>query len=68
LNNLKSIETLIKIKKKQTKIIVRSTKSEANKREINNYNKEELDKKKLELRNNIDKDNKREFDLNAKYN
>jgi len=67
LNNLKSIEALIKIKKKQKKIAIRSIKSETNKREINDYNKKELNRKKLKLKDNIDKDNKRKFDLNIKY-
>jgi len=62
------IETLIKIKKKQKKIVVRSIKSKTNKKRTNDYNKKELNKKKLKLRNNINKDNKREFDSNAKYN
>ncbi len=67
MNNLKSIEALIKIKKKQKKIAIRSIKSETNKREINDYNKKELNRKKLKLKDNIDKDNKRKFDLNIKY-
>jgi len=33
---------------------------------MNNYNKRELNMKKLELRNNIDKNKKREFDSNTK--
>jgi len=68
LNNLKSIKALIKIKKKQKKIAIRSTKSKTNKREINDSNKRELNKKKLKLKDDINKDNKRKFDSNAKYN
>ncbi len=68
LNNLKLIETLIKIKKKQKKIAIQLIKSKTNKRRTSNYSKKELDKKKLKLRDNINKDNKEKFDLNTKYN
>jgi len=61
------IEAQIKIKKKQKKIVVRSIKSETNKEEINNYNKRDLDKK-LKSTNDINKDNEKKFDSNAKYN
>jgi len=40
------------------KFVVRSTKSETNKKEINNYNKRDLNKK-FELTNNINKNNKK---------
>jgi hypothetical protein len=49
-------------------MVVQSIKSEINKKKINNYNKKELDKKKLRLRDNINKNNKREIDSNTKYN
>ncbi len=68
LNNLKSIEALNKIKKKQKKIIVRSVKSKTNKKKTSNYNKKKLNKKKLKLKDNINKDNKKKFDSNTKYN
>jgi len=46
------------MKKKLKKFVVRSTKSETNKKEINNYNKRDLNKK-FELTNNINKNNKK---------